>query len=46
VRKIPYLIVQGRLAVGECPDHTRASPDLAQKALERIVGADAPPVLL
>src|SRR5262245_38507530 len=38
--------VQGRLAVGEGPDHTRASPDLAQKALERVVGADAPPVLV
>src|SRR5215471_3598365 len=38
--------VQGRLAVGECPDHTRASPDFAQDTLERIVGANPPPVLL
>src|SRR5262249_31071233 len=38
--------VQGRLAVGKSPDHARASPDLAQNALERVVGADAPPVLL
>jgi hypothetical protein len=37
--------VQGRLPVREGPDHTRASPDPAQEALERVVGADAPPVL-
>jgi hypothetical protein len=37
--------VQGRLPVREGPDHTRASPDLAQEALERVVGADARPVL-
>jgi hypothetical protein len=27
--------VQGRLAVGECPDHTRTSPDLATARLLR-----------
>ena len=34
----------------DCPlegaDHAGARPDLAQDALERVVGADAPPVLL
>src|SRR5262249_19624547 len=38
--------VQGGSAVGERPDHTRASPDFAQDTLERIVGANPPPVLL
>src|SRR5262245_16555587 len=38
--------VQGRLAVGERPDCTHASPDLAQDTLEWVVGADPPPVLL
>src|SRR5262245_62818672 len=38
--------VQGRLPVGKGADHARAPPDLAQDALERIVGADAPPMLL
>jgi hypothetical protein len=28
------------LPVGECADHAGAPPDLAQNALQRIVGAD------
>ena len=32
--------------IGKGTDHARAPPDLAQDALQWIVGADAPPVLL
>lgn len=35
-----------RLPIRECTDHPRAPPDLAQDALERVVGSDTPPVLL
>src|SRR4029434_10143111 len=38
--------VKRRLPVGERAYDARAPSDLAQDALERIVGADAPPVLL
>ena len=38
--------VEGGLAIGECTDHTGAAPDLSQNTLERVVGADTPPVLL
>jgi hypothetical protein len=39
--------VQGRLPIREGPNHARgAPPDLSQDAVERIFGADAPPVLL
>jgi hypothetical protein len=38
--------VEGRLPIREGTDHAGAPPDLAQDALERVVGADAPPVLL
>jgi hypothetical protein len=34
------------LPIREGADHAGAPPDLAQDALERVVGADAPPVLL
>jgi hypothetical protein len=34
------------LPVGERAHDARAPPDLAQDALERVVRADAPPVLL
>src|SRR5215472_9097534 len=38
---------RGQVApVGERPDDARAPPDLAQEPLERVVGADPPPVLL
>ena len=33
--------VEGGLAVGECTDHTGATPYLAQDAFERIVGSDS-----
>jgi hypothetical protein len=38
--------VEGGLAIGECTDHASATPDFAQDAPERIVGAEAPPGLL
>ena len=38
--------VKRRLPVGERAHDARAPSDLAQDALERIVSADAPPVLL
>src|SRR4029077_11598541 len=38
--------VKRRLPVGERAHDARAPSDLAQDALERIVGANAPPVLL
>jgi hypothetical protein len=42
-----YMVVhEGRVAVGEGTDHAGAPADLAHDALERIVGPDAPPVLL
>jgi hypothetical protein len=37
--------VEGGLAIRECADHARASPDLAQESFEWIVGAHASPVL-
>jgi hypothetical protein len=37
--------VEGGLAIRECTDHARASPDLAQESFEWIVGAHASPVL-
>ena len=38
--------IERRLPVGKRAHDARAPPDLAQDALERIVRADAPPVLL
>jgi hypothetical protein len=38
--------IESRLPVREGADHGSAPPDLAQNALERIVGADATPMLL
>src|SRR5262249_50839253 len=38
--------VERGLTVRERAHHTRAPPDLAQDALERVVGANPPPVLL
>jgi hypothetical protein len=38
--------IERRLPVWERTNDARAPPDLAQNALERIVGADAPPVFL
>ena len=38
--------VERRLPVGERAHDARTPSDFAQDALERIVGADAPPVLL
>ncbi len=35
-----------RQPIRECADHPRAPPDLAQDALERVVGADTPPMRL
>src|SRR5215471_8127524 len=38
--------VERGLSVWECADHAGATPDLAQDAFERIIGADPAPVLL
>jgi len=38
--------IQRRLPVGERANDARAPADLAQDALQRIVGSDPPPVLL
>ncbi len=38
--------VERGLTIRECAYDTRAPPDLAQDALERVVGANPPPVLL
>jgi len=38
--------IECRLAIGERADDAGSPPDLAQNAFERIVGSDAPPVLL
>ena len=38
--------VERRLPIWECAHHPRTPSDLAQDALERIVGADTPPMLL
>ena len=38
--------VECRLTIGKRANHARASPDLAQDALERIVGTNPTPVFL
>ena len=38
--------VQRRLAIRKGANHARSPPDLAQDTFQRVVGPDAPPVLL
>src|SRR5438128_1848448 len=38
--------IEGGLTIRECADHARPPSDLAQDALERIVGANPAPMLL